>query len=83
MSLDDVDLEPGDRIEIKYRVQRPQDGHAEYRERWIEAEIIACEPDTWPLAVLPDGQFTEVRRFMTWRHACGPHAGGVPGKVVE
>jgi hypothetical protein len=61
------DLEAGDAIEIMYRVRR-QDGIEDFGERWVRAEIIECEQDAWPLARLADGQLTEVRRYMTWRH---------------
>lgn len=60
----DLDLERGDLIEIMYRVWRDD----ELIERWLRAEIIDSEPGTRPIARLEDGQRTEVRRFMQWRH---------------
>ena len=69
MSLDQVHLEPGDRIEIRYRLCRCDGGEHDYRDRWIGAEIVAFELGTWPLARLVDGQITEVRRFMVWPYA--------------
>jgi hypothetical protein len=62
------DLEPGDLVEIKYRLWRRDDGGDELVDKWLRAEIIECEPGAWPLARLADGQLTEIRRFMTWRH---------------
>ena len=63
----DPRLAPGDVIAIQYRVWRHDGCADEFIERWIRAEIIDCEPGTWPLARLTDGQHTEVRRFMIWR----------------
>lgn len=61
-------LEPGDSVEIKYRLWRPTDGRGEdVVEKWIGAHVIACEHGTWPLVRLADGQVTEIRPFMTWR----------------
>jgi hypothetical protein len=61
-------LEPGDIVEIKYRLWRPVDARGEdVVERWISAHVFACEAGTWPLARLNDGQVTEIRPFMTWR----------------
>jgi hypothetical protein len=61
-------LEPGDIVEIKYRLWRPTDSRSQdVVEKWIGAHVIACEQDTWPLARLTDGQVTEIRPFMTWR----------------
>ena len=64
----DLDLERGDLIEIMYRVWRRTGDGDVLIERWFPAEIIDCEPGTRPVARLEDGQRTEVRRFMTWRH---------------
>ncbi len=64
----DLDLERGDLIEIMYRLWRRSGDADVLIERWIRAEIIDREPGTCPLARLADGQLTEVRRFMTWRH---------------
>jgi hypothetical protein len=64
----DLDLERGDLIEIMYRVWRRTGDRDELFERWFRAEIIDCEPGARPVARLEDGQRTEVRRFMTWRH---------------
>jgi hypothetical protein len=63
-------LEPGDIVEIQYRLWRPADGSRGEDvvvERWISACVFSCEPGTWPLARLKDGQVTEIRPFMTWR----------------
>ena len=61
-------LQPGDIVEIKYRLWRAAaEGREEVVERWIGAHVIACERGTWPLARLADGQMTEIRPFMTWR----------------
>ncbi len=65
-------LEVGDGVEIKYRVWRPVgEAGEDVVERWVSAQIIACEHGTWPLARLADGQVTEIRPFMTWRHIPG------------
>lgn len=60
-------LEPGDVVEIKYRILRAAGAGDEVVEKWIGAHVIACESGTWPLARLADGQVTEIRPFMTWR----------------
>jgi len=66
-------LTPGDVIQIKYRIWPPASAHAvreaqkDVADRWIRAIVVACEPATWPLVRLADGQATEVRPFMTWR----------------
>lgn len=61
-------LQPGDIVEIKYRLWRPAEGREDdVVERWVGAHVIACERGTWPLARLADGQMTEIRPFMTWR----------------
>lgn len=61
-------LQPGDIVEIKYRLWRAvAEGREEVVERWVGAHVIACERGTWPLARLADGQMTEIRPFMTWR----------------
>jgi hypothetical protein len=63
----DAGLSPRDVIAIKYRTLS-QDGDASGgAERWIQAVVIECEPGTWPLVRLVDGQITEVRAFMPWR----------------
>ena len=62
------DLEAGDAIEIMYRVRRRDGSDEDYGERWVRAEVIDCEQGAWPLVRLADGQVTEVRRYMTWRH---------------
>ncbi|HEX2842977.1 hypothetical protein [Hyphomicrobium sp.] len=64
-------LEPGDIVEIKYRVWRPAGAGDEVVDRWITAHVIACEKGTWPLLRLADGQATEIRPFMTWRALTG------------
>ena len=60
-------LEYGDLIDVMYRVRRNDDSKADIGERWIRAEVIDCEPGTWPLARLADRQLTEIRPFMPWR----------------
>lgn len=68
MSKTPETLAPGDIIEIKYRLWRAAGSGADHViERWITARIIACEPNTRPLARLADGQVTEIRDFMSWR----------------
>ena len=65
-------LKVGDVIEIRYRISRHWDQHDEQHiGRWLRAEIIDCDVDTWPLARLVDGQLTEIRSFMTWRRVPG------------
>lgn len=54
----------GETVEIKYRLASSPES---FRDRWIRAQIIESDSDTWPLARLIDGQTTEVRPFMTWR----------------
>ncbi|CCB67330.1 MULTISPECIES: hypothetical protein [unclassified Hyphomicrobium] len=64
------DLAVGEIIEIKYRVPRPAfDGLADeqFSDRWIMAEIIHQDEDAPPIARLADGQFTDIRAYMTWR----------------
>lgn len=65
-------LEIGDLIEVSYRITCYL-GQCDEQQinRWFRAEIIACDADTWPLARLVDGQLTEIRPFMTWRHLTG------------
>ncbi|WP_072391088.1 hypothetical protein [Hyphomicrobium sp. CS1GBMeth3] len=60
-------LEPGDIIEIKYRVWRAAESGETLVERWIAATVTDCEDGSWPLARLADGQVTEIRPFMPWR----------------
>lgn len=64
------ELETGDLIEIKYRMRRPGVDNAMF-DRWVRAQIIDCDPEAWPLALLSDGQLTEVRPFMAWRAVPG------------
>ncbi|MBS0250124.1 MAG: hypothetical protein JSR78_03555 [Proteobacteria bacterium] len=64
------DLAVGEIIEIKYRVPRPAfDGLADeqFSDRWIMAEIIHQDGEALPIARLADGQFTDIRAYMTWR----------------
>jgi hypothetical protein len=68
MYSNDLDLERGDLIEIMYRVWRRMGDSDQLYERWLSAEIVDREPGMRPIARLQDGQMTEVRRFMTWRH---------------
>ena len=67
MSATFEDLETGDVLEIKYRLWRATGAGEDVVERWISAQVIACEPGTCPLVRLADGQPTEIRPFMTWR----------------
>lgn len=70
MSQNAADLTVGEFIEIKYRVpQRAFEDGAEpsLSDRWFVAEIIYQDYDTPPMARLADGQFTDIRPFMTWR----------------
>lgn len=60
-------LQPGDIIEITYRAWRRIADDEVLVNIKVRGEIIDCEPGTWPLARLADGQVTEVRPFMTWR----------------
>lgn len=70
----DRDLAVGDLIAIQYRSWNDDcDGSASV-ERWIRARVVDCEPGTWPLARLDDGQMTEVRPYMTWRTVSKAHA---------
>jgi hypothetical protein len=64
------DLVVGEIIEIKYRVPQPAfDGLADsqFSDRWIVAEIIHQDGEALPIARLADGQFTDIRAYMTWR----------------
>jgi hypothetical protein len=63
-----MDLRCGDVIEIMYRMPARLDGDQSLVDRWVIATIVDCEHESWPLARLGDGQLTEIRRFMTWRH---------------
>ena len=65
-----MELEVGDLIEIKYRVAsaRYSGGRSgDLIDKWIAAEIIHSEADALPIARLTDGQFTDIRKYMTWR----------------
>jgi hypothetical protein len=64
------DLEVGEIIEIKYRVPRPvvdDPAEPQFFDRWIMAEIIHQDGEALPIARLADGQFTDIRAYMTWR----------------
>ncbi len=61
IDLKQMDLEAGDIIEIMYR-------SADDKTCWLTGKVICCDGQAWPLARLADGQLTEVRPFMTWRH---------------
>lgn len=64
------ELEVGDLIEIKYRVVGGTYGSVyadDHKDKWIAAEIVHSEADSLPIARLRDGQFTDIRRYMTWR----------------
>lgn len=65
MSNGHTSLEVGDLIEIKYRVSRGM--YEELADKWIAAEIVHSEAGDLPVARLTDGQFTDVRQYMTWR----------------
>lgn len=61
-------LQPGDIVEIQYRLWRGGEGGGEAMvARWISAHVVRCERGAWPLVRLADGQATEIRPFMTWR----------------
>jgi hypothetical protein len=62
-------LKIGDIILIRYHSPCWLDEQKASGERWIRAEVIHTELGAWPLARLSDGQYTEVRPFMRWRHA--------------
>ncbi len=62
-----LDLAVGDLIGIKYRAWSDDGSDSALVERWIRAVVIDCEPGTWPLARLADGQLTEVRPYMASR----------------
>lgn len=65
-------LVPGDLIQIRYRLaQHVGTAEESVVERWIAAEVIACDAGARPLVRLSDGQITEIRSFMPWRHAPG------------
>lgn len=64
------DLVVGEIIEIKYRVPLPAFdglGEPQFSDRWIMAEIIHQDGEALPIARLADGQFTDIRAYMTWR----------------
>lgn len=85
MSGDVADLVVGEIIEIKYRVpQRSYEDSGEplLSDRWFVAEIIHQDYDAPPVARLADGQFTDIRPYMTWRRISGhgaPRFAGAPG----
>jgi hypothetical protein len=65
-----MELEVGDLIEIKYRVASlnyGRDRTSDLIDRWVAAEIVHSEADSLPVARLRDGQFTDIRKYMTWR----------------
>lgn len=65
-------LKVGDVVEIRYRISRDWDQNDDKPPgRWLRAEIIDCDVETWPLARLVDGQITEIRSFMIWRRVRG------------
>lgn len=69
MSGNTANLTVGEIIEIKYRLPRPANDPTEpaLSDRWIVAEIIHSDDDAPPMARLADGQFTDIRAYMTWR----------------
>lgn len=74
MSGNAADLAVGEFIEIKYRVPQrafEENGEPCLSDRWFIAEIIYQDYDTPPMARLADGQFTDIRPFMTWRRIPG------------
>jgi hypothetical protein len=74
MSGDVADLVVGEIIEIKYRVPQPaseDSGEPHLSDRWFVAEIIHQDYDAPPVARLADGQFTDIRPYMTWRRISG------------
>ncbi len=67
MSTTMQELQIGDVIEVKYREWKDIAAVNELGDCWIVAVIVHCEPGTWPLARLKDGQLTEIRPHMCWR----------------
>lgn len=67
MLLQHFELQVGDVIDIRYAAGRLDGPGDEPSYRWVSAKIIDCSAGSWPLALLSDGQFTDVRPFMTWR----------------
>ncbi len=58
------ELQRGDVVQVMYK---DGSGNFGFRERWVRAKVMYCEAGTWPIAILVDGQFTELRPFMAWR----------------
>jgi hypothetical protein len=77
MALQEFSLRKGDVIAVRCCVGSPGCDAPEYR--WIRAEIIDCEPGSWPLALLADGQLSEIRPFMSWRPVTGRSSGPTRG----
>ncbi|WP_045835091.1 hypothetical protein [Hyphomicrobium sp. 99] len=74
MSGNAADLVVGEIIEIKYRIPLrafEDSGEPCLSDRWFVAEVIYQDHDTPPMARLADGQFTDIRPFMTWRRIAG------------
>ena len=68
MSNGRADLEVGDLIEIKYRVNRTIGAAGDgLVDKWIGAEVIYGEADERRVVRLADGQLTDIRQYMTWR----------------
>lgn len=68
MTVTSIDsLAVGDTVRIKYLIRSGFAPESEAMDRWIEAKIIDVTCDCWPLARLSDGQYSEIRPYMTWR----------------
>ena len=65
---DQWDLEVGDVIAIMYRSSHLNGNVDAHAVRWLHAWIVDREAGSWPVARLADGQLTDVRPFMMWRH---------------
>jgi hypothetical protein len=76
MSNGRADLEVGDLIEIKYRVNRTIGAAGDgLVDKWIGAEVIYGEADERRVARLADGQMTDIRPYMTWRRVASARTG--------
>jgi hypothetical protein len=64
------DLVVGEIIEIKYRLPQGMldDDSPRLSDRWVMAEIIHQDDEALPIARLADGQITDIRAYVTWRH---------------
>lgn len=68
MTVTSIDsLAVGDTVRIKYLMRSGLCPESEMMDRWIEAKIVDVSCDCWPVARLSDGQYSEIRPYMTWR----------------